>query len=157
MFDSCNPMDCSPPDSSVHGILQSRIWSGLPFPSLGDLPDTGLEPMFPALQADSCLAGRFFINWATREAPKCIQILPFDNYSKNLLWFFCYYKKLKIEYHFKKVHSVLHANINTYIYIYTGINGIYLYMLLTESSIWGINAGHCPLPCQISVYWSPEV
>ena len=31
----CNAMDCSPPGSSVHGILQA-YWSGLPFPS----PDT---------------------------------------------------------------------------------------------------------------------
>ena len=29
----CNPMDCSPPGSSVHGIFQARNWSGLPFPS----------------------------------------------------------------------------------------------------------------------------
>ena len=27
-------------------------WSGLPFPSPGDLPDTGMEPKSPALQAD---------------------------------------------------------------------------------------------------------
>ena len=35
----CNPMDYSPPGSSVHGILQARIRSGLPFPSPGDLPN----------------------------------------------------------------------------------------------------------------------
>ena len=28
-----NPMDCSPPGSSVHGIFQARVWSGLPLPS----------------------------------------------------------------------------------------------------------------------------
>ena len=28
-------------------------WSGLPFPSSGDLPDPGIEPRSPALQADS--------------------------------------------------------------------------------------------------------
>ena len=41
--------------SSVHRISQARIleWSELPFPSPGDLPDPGIEPMFPALQADS--------------------------------------------------------------------------------------------------------
>ena len=49
----CNPMDCSPSGSSVHGILQARIWSGLPFPSPGDLPDPGIEPQSPELQADS--------------------------------------------------------------------------------------------------------
>ena len=27
----CNPMDCSLPGSSVHGILQQEYWSGLPF------------------------------------------------------------------------------------------------------------------------------
>ena len=50
----CNPMDCSPPRSSVHGILQARIPdSGLPFPSSGRLPDLGIEPGSHALQADS--------------------------------------------------------------------------------------------------------
>ena len=46
-------MDYTPPGSSVHGILQAQNWSGLPFPSPGDLPDPGIEPRFPALQADS--------------------------------------------------------------------------------------------------------
>ena len=48
-------MDCSPPGFSVHGIIQQEHWSGLPFPSPGDLPDSGIEPaspMSPALQAD---------------------------------------------------------------------------------------------------------
>ena len=35
----------SPPGSSVHGILQvGEYWSGLPFPSPGDLLDPGIEP-----------------------------------------------------------------------------------------------------------------
>ena len=29
----CDPMDCNPPDSSVHVIFQARYWSELPFPS----------------------------------------------------------------------------------------------------------------------------
>ena len=41
------------PGSSVHGLLQARSWSGLPFTSPGDLPDLGIEPGSPALQADS--------------------------------------------------------------------------------------------------------
>ena len=52
MSDSCDPMDCSPPGSSVRGILQARI-RGLPFPSPGDLPDPGIETGPPAVQADS--------------------------------------------------------------------------------------------------------
>ena len=32
-----DPTDCSPPDSSVHGIFQVEYWSGLPFPPPGNL------------------------------------------------------------------------------------------------------------------------
>ena len=42
-------MDCSPSDSSVHGISQQEYWSGLPFPSPEDCPDSGIKPMSPAL------------------------------------------------------------------------------------------------------------
>ena len=49
-------MDYSPPGSSVHGILQAKYWSGLPFPSPGDLLDPGIKPGSPALQADSLLS-----------------------------------------------------------------------------------------------------
>ena len=46
-------MDCSPPGSSVHVIFRQEYWSGLPFPVPGDLPDPGIEPGSPALQADA--------------------------------------------------------------------------------------------------------
>ena len=45
----CNPMDCSLPGSSIHGIFQARILGGLPFPSLEDLPDIGIERMSSTL------------------------------------------------------------------------------------------------------------
>ena len=48
----CNPMDWSPPGFSVHGFSRQEYWSGLPFPSPGDLPDPGIKPRSPALQAD---------------------------------------------------------------------------------------------------------
>ena len=35
------------------GFSRQEYWSGLPFPSLGDLPDTGIEHVSSALQADS--------------------------------------------------------------------------------------------------------
>ena len=41
----CDPMDCSPPGSSVHGILQARILEWVAFPR--DLPDPGIEPRLP--------------------------------------------------------------------------------------------------------------
>ena len=49
----CDPMDCSPPGSSVHGNLQARIleWVAVPF-SRGSSQHR-VEPASPALQADS--------------------------------------------------------------------------------------------------------
>ena len=40
----CDPMDCSPPSYSVHGLSQQEQWSGLPRPPPGDLPAPGIEP-----------------------------------------------------------------------------------------------------------------
>ena len=54
----CDFMDCSPPGSSLHEISQAKIWSGLPFPTLGDLHHPGIEPTSPTPPA---LASRFFI------------------------------------------------------------------------------------------------
>ena len=57
----CDPMDCNPPGSSVHWILQARILDWIAFPTPGDLPDPEIEPaMSPAL------AGGFF----TTEPPR---------------------------------------------------------------------------------------
>ena len=57
-----DPMDCSSPGSSIHGILQVRMleWVAIPF-SRGSCP-----PRNPSWV--SCTAGRFFPVWATREA-----------------------------------------------------------------------------------------
>ena len=52
--DSCDPMDCSLPGSSQSmGFSRQEYWSGLPFPSPGDLPNPGIELGSPALQAYS--------------------------------------------------------------------------------------------------------
>ena len=62
------PMDCSLPGSSV-GFPRQEYWSGLPFPSLGCLPDPGIELVSPAL------AAVFF----TTEPPG-------NSYIKSYLW-----------------------------------------------------------------------
>ena len=49
----CDSMDCSPPGSSVHEFSRQEYWSGLPFPSPRDLPDTGTKARSSAQQADS--------------------------------------------------------------------------------------------------------
>ena len=53
----CDPMDCSPPGSSVHRILKARIREWVAIPSPGDLPQPGIEPASPALQMD-CLPSK---------------------------------------------------------------------------------------------------
>ena len=60
----CNPMDYSPPGTSVHGILQARILEWVAMPSSEDLSNPGIEPtslLSPAL------TGRFFTTGATWE------------------------------------------------------------------------------------------
>ena len=44
------------------GFSRQEYWSGVPFPIPGDLPDPGIEPVFPAW------AGGFFTTSTTREA-----------------------------------------------------------------------------------------
>ena len=50
----CDFMDCSLPGFSIHGMAQARTLDGLPFPSPEGLPDPGIKPRSPTLQAD-CL------------------------------------------------------------------------------------------------------
>ena len=47
------PTLCDPMDYTVHGILQARILEWVAVPSPGDLPNPGIQPKSPALQADS--------------------------------------------------------------------------------------------------------
>ena len=58
----CDPMDYSPPGSSVHGILQARIleWVAIFFSRVSSQPRDRTQV--------SCNAGRRFNLWATREA-----------------------------------------------------------------------------------------
>ena len=56
LWASLGPMNCSPPGSSVE-FPRQEYWSGLPFPSPGDLPDPEMEPESPVAPA---LAGGFF-------------------------------------------------------------------------------------------------
>ena len=72
----CDPMDCSPPGSSVRGIFPSQeYWSGLPFPTPGDLPDSGIKLECPAF------VGGFF----TTEPPGKIFILQYIYLNINIL------------------------------------------------------------------------
>ena len=60
----CEPVDCSPPGSSVPGSLQARTleWAAMPPP--GDLPDSGIKLVS---LASPILGSRFFSTGATWE------------------------------------------------------------------------------------------
>ena len=49
----CDLMDCSLSGFSVHGIFQARVLEWIAISFSRDLPDPGIEPGFPALQADA--------------------------------------------------------------------------------------------------------
>ena len=53
MFDSATPWAVAYQGPLSMGFFRQEYWSGLPFPSPGDLPDPGIEPRSPALQADA--------------------------------------------------------------------------------------------------------
>ena len=62
----CDPMDCSPTGSTVHGVPRQEYWSGLPFPSPGDLPVTETEPELPespAWRASSLPLSHLEVTW----------------------------------------------------------------------------------------------
>ena len=77
----CDPMDCSPPGSSVGGILQARIleWVVIPFSGGSSRPGDGTWVC--------CIVGRFFTVWATRGAPFCPRSLI--NMDTNILKLYC--------------------------------------------------------------------
>ena len=58
----CNPMDCSLPGSSIHGIFQASVleWVAISFSRRSSRPRDRTQV--------SCIAGRCFTVWATREA-----------------------------------------------------------------------------------------
>ena len=58
----CDPMDCSPPGSTVRGLSQARIleWAAISSSRGSSPPRDGTQV--------SCIAGRFFTSWVTREA-----------------------------------------------------------------------------------------
>ena len=57
LFNSVTPWTGAHQAPLSMGFFRQEHWSGLPFPSSGDLPNSGIKPGSPALQADSSLSG----------------------------------------------------------------------------------------------------
>ena len=79
----CDPMDCSTPGSSVHGILQARIleWVAMPFSKRSSQPRDWTQV--------SCIVGVFFTVWATREARLAAKYLWFNISFMKYNWLLC--------------------------------------------------------------------
>ena len=73
----CNPMDCSLPVFSVHGIFQPRIleWVAISFSRESPRPRDRTQV--------SCIVGRCFTLWATREVPLKLHWWPISPHSDN--------------------------------------------------------------------------
>ena len=84
LYDS---MDCNPPIPLSMEFSSQEYWSGLPFLSPGDLPDPGIEPGSPALQADALSSeppgseGRSFPNYRSLAFTNFNSILFLSNSS----------------------------------------------------------------------------
>ena len=103
----CNAVDCSSPQAPLSmGFSRQEYWSGLPFPSPGDLSNPGIEPRSPALQAGSLTSERpgkpttlksglinFFTSihmWKCKYIikEKCQGVLVLNLPTYNALWYF---------------------------------------------------------------------
>ena len=67
----CDPVDCSPLGSSVHGISRQECWSGLPFPSPGDLPHPEIKPL---ILTSPCIGRRILCRCVISYTRQCIYV-----------------------------------------------------------------------------------
>ena len=76
----CDPMDCSLPGSSVHGILQARVleWVAIFFSRGSSRPRERTQV--------SCIPGRRFNRWATREGRKPYRFNVFEQHFCPRHW-----------------------------------------------------------------------
>ena len=82
----CDPLDCSPRGSSVHGIFQARILKWVEYwNSLGNLPNTRIKPASPALQVDSLLLSHWGNHICNTSAIKLQDIKRLKSEEKDQL------------------------------------------------------------------------
>ena len=112
-FSGLWPMDCSPPGSSVHGILQSRLleWVVLPCPPPGDLFNPGIKL---ASLMSPAWAGGFFTTSATWEAHEALgpiysfyQAVALPRSSRQALASFCRHGWFQCQLSFQRLCGII--------------------------------------------------
>ena len=121
----CNPMDCSPPGSSVRGDSPGKdtgIGSSCrPCPPPGDLPDPGIEPGSPALQANSLpaeLPGKPHIHIYIYTC-KLITKIRSDNTAITSHSYNYVVKTFKKIYSLRQVSNLQYSTVSTFHLLYT--------------------------------------
>ena len=116
----CNPMDCSPPDFSVHGISQARILEWVVTSFSRDLPDPGTEPVFLHWQVDSFtteLPGKPLLYMHLYLYMACTSIAVSANgYLYIYLYMRSLYIYIAIHTHLHKLFYIHHWQRNCYFY-----------------------------------------
>ena len=143
-------MDCSAPGSSVHGILQVRKleWAAVPFSKGSSWPRDWTQV--------SCIAGRFFIIWATRENNTA------QNNTLTQMWFehWNFWSGVKMHYPCQEAfRAIFRSNqlklrSNILALDLRGNQGLKNFFIVDRISLlcmsWGLNFSSKPFPWMLS-------
>ena len=123
------------------GFPRQEYWSGLPFPSLGDLSDSGIKPTSPAL------AGGFFYHWAAWEACQALtmsQTIP-QSYMQDFVPF-C--QNSTMQFYLSIFNRFENWSIQRW-------GNMFKIIRVSSWWNWNLNPGH--LDCRLALTTSPSV
>ena len=137
----CDTMDCSPPGSSVHRILQARIleWAAIPFSMESAWPRNWILV--------SWIAGRFFTIWATREILSEAWVISF---IYLLTYFFAH---LWVSFTHGNERYFRHAMLSSQCLMLGRHRGS-KWLCLVHTSRWRVSS-HCCMVYKSVCAWSP--
>ena len=105
----CNPMDCSGQALLTMGFSRPEYWSGLPCLPPGDLPNPGIKPRSPELQADSLPSEQPWKSWNKRDVINVsfvdVQLPSWNSKHQSLILNLVYGPPLTFVHDYWKNHS----------------------------------------------------
>ena len=104
----CDPMDCSPPGSSVHGILQAKIveWVAIPFSRVSSQPRNRTQV--------SNIAASLFYHLSHQRSPKqiCLYMYLSSTQSIWVVFFYAFQNKWQISFLNSSLNSQIASSCN---------------------------------------------